>query len=423
MSGNIALTFVRGECIADRYEVSDVIGVGGMGVVYSAVQRTVERVVAIKTPRPELINDPYVRARFRAEAVAGARVDHPNVVRIVESGETKGAPFIVMEHVVGVSLADYMEQNQPFPVDHALSLFLDLLSALIAMHGAGVVHGDIKTHNVLVALQRDGSTRLKVIDLGLARLVENASRATCEGVVSGTPQYLAPEVISGDTPTFASDQYAACVTLYELVAGVVPFENTTTQDITASHITDEVIPLAKHRPELPYAAALDAIIARGLAKDPVDRFPDMRALASAVRALVKGSPSNDDNEPTAVRECRRTLAKSIATTSQERIIKAYLELAGALVDVQDVATAVAELETAIALLMDRGATREVWRLQLVLSALHDSHGNIAVSRRLARQARDCAKANGSSVGVERAAALLRRFVLRDRPTKRSRPVR
>jgi serine/threonine protein kinase len=423
MSRNIALTFVRGECIADRYEVSDVIGVGGMGVVYSAVQRTVERLVAIKTPRPELIDDPYVRARFRAEAVAGARIDHPNVVRIVESGETKGAPFIVMEHVVGVSLADYMEQNQPFPVEHALSLFLDLLSALIAMHGAGVVHGDIKTHNVLVALQRDGSTRLKVIDLGLARLVENAAHATCEGVVSGTPQYLAPEVISGDTPTFASDQYAACVTLYELVAGVVPFENTTTQDITSAHITDEVIPLVKHRPDLPYAAALDEIIGRGLAKDPADRFPDVRALAAAVRALVKRSPSNDDDEPTAVRECRRTLANSIATSSQERIIKAYLELAGALVDVQDVATAVAELETAIALLMDRGATREVWRLQLVLSALHDSHGNIAASRRLARQARDCAKANGSSLGVERAAALLRRFVLRDRPTKRSRPVR
>src|SRR3954470_12464159 len=116
MQPNIALTFVRGECIADRYMVSDVIGVGGMGVVYSAVQRAVERVVAIKTPRPELIGDPYVHARFHAEAVAGARIDHPNVVRIVESGETKGAPFIVMEHVVGVSLADYMEQNQPLPV-------------------------------------------------------------------------------------------------------------------------------------------------------------------------------------------------------------------------------------------------------------------------------------------------------------------
>jgi hypothetical protein len=149
----------------------------------------------------------------------------------------------------------------------------------------------------------------------------------------------------------------------------------------------------------------------------------MRALAAAVRALVKRSPSNDDDEPIAVRECRHTLAKSIATSSQERIVKAYLELAGALVDVQDVATAVAELETATALLMDRGATREVWRLLLVLSALHDGHGNIAASRRLARQARDCAKANGSSLGVERAAALLRRFVLRDRPTKRSRPVR
>jgi serine/threonine protein kinase len=396
--------------------------VGGMGVVYSAVQRMVDRVVAIKTPRPELIDDPYVRARFRAEAVAGARIDHPNVVRIVESGESNGAPFIVMEHVAGVSLADYMDEHQPLNLEHALALFLDLISALIGMHSAGVVHGDVKTHNVLVSIQRDGSTRLKVIDLGLARLVEHAARPSVEGVISGTPQYLAPEVAEGAAPTFASDQYAACVTLYEMIAGVVPFTEATTSEITAKHTTDEVVPLASHRPELPNAAALDAIIARGLAKDPGDRFPDMRSLAAAVRALMQRRPLSDcdDDEPTEVRECRRTLAKTIATSSVDRIIKAYIELAGALVDAQDLATAIAELDSAISLLNDRGV-HDLWRLQLVLAALHDTYGNVASSRRLARQARDCAKANGSAMGVERAAALLRRFVMRDRPTKRSNP--
>lgn len=419
MQSNIALTFVLGECIADRYTVSDVIGVGGMGVVYSAMQRMVERLVAIKTPRPELIDDPYVRARFRAEAVAGARIDHPNVVRIVESGESNGAPFIVMEHVAGISLADYMDDHQPLDLDHALSLFLDLLSALIAMHAAGVVHGDVKTHNVLVSVHRDGSTRLKVIDLGLARLVEHAARQSLEAVISGTPQYLAPEVIEGEAPTFASDQYAACVTLYEMIAGVVPFTDATTSEITAKHITEEVMPLAARRPELPNAAALDAIIARGLARKPGDRFPDMRSLAAAVKALMQ-SAHRDDDEPTEVLECRRTLAQTIATSSVDRIIKAYVELAGALVDAQDLATAIAELEAAISLLSDRGV-HDLWRLQLVLSALHDTYGNVAASRRLARQARDCAKANGSAMGVERAAALLRRFVMRDRPTKRSSP--
>lgn len=419
---NTALTFVLGECIADRYMVSDVIGVGGMGVVYSAMQRMVERVVAIKTPRPELVDDPYVRARFRAEAVAGARIDHPNVVRIVESGESHGAPFIVMEHVVGVSLADYMEAHHPLPLDLALSLFLDLLSALIGMHSAGVIHGDVKTHNVLVSVQLDGTMRLKLIDLGLARLVEHAARPSVEGVISGTPQYLAPEVVEGAAPTFASDQYAACVTLYELIAGVVPFTDVTTSEITATHKTDEIVPLVTRRPDLPNAGALDAIITRGLARDPGDRFPDMRSLAAAVRALMQSRHSDDDDEPTEVRECRRTLAKTIATSSVDRIIKAYVELAGALVDAQDLATAIQELESAIALLSDRGV-HDIWRLQLVLSALHDTYGNVAASRRLARQARDCAKSSGSAMGVERAAALLRRFVMRDRPTKRSRPVR
>jgi serine/threonine protein kinase len=431
----------RGDRIADRYVLADVVGIGGMGVVYSAVQRDVESTVVIKLPRPDLVDDPYVRNRFHLEAIAGARIDHPNVVQILESGQWMGCPYLVMEHVTGQSLGQLGRELGVMPPELAIPLVLQMLAGIRAMHRAGIVHGDIKTENALIYIGGDGRKTLKLIDLGLARFVDDLGSTSGDGFVTGTPEYLAPELAGGDPPSFASDQYAACVTLYELLAGVVPFGGPTSAAIAASHLEAELVPLSSRRPDLACARALDPILARGLAKRPRDRFPDVAALATALRAavnpcavprvsthavtavLVPCSPiarrrSRDSGQ---VRASRDALTVAMQEERIELIVEAYFSLVKALITDERPASAIAELEIVHDLLGGHTELEYVtaqWRVELILAALYDARGDRRHSRYLAHEAREHARQCGSTVGVLRAAALLARFRrVRERTTK------
>jgi serine/threonine-protein kinase len=186
----------RGELVANTYLVGNVLGVGGMGVVYSAVQRNLERVVALKVARPELSSDPQVKRRLHLEALASSRITHPNNVRVFDFGDHDETPYLVMEHVAGPRLAQVLTQHGRLPISIALKLVRQVACVLEEAHAHGIVHADVKCDNIIVETKQDGSLQPRLIDWGIARLPDQLDPFD-SAFVTGTPEYLAPEVVMG----------------------------------------------------------------------------------------------------------------------------------------------------------------------------------------------------------------------------------
>ena len=280
--------------LAGRYRLGGLLGRGGMAEVYDAFDERLHRRVAVKVLRPEMAAQPGVRTRFEAEARSAARLAHPNVVAIYDTGEDGDTPFIVMERLPGETLADRMA---PGPLDPAWLLRVagDVLPALGAAHGAGIVHRDVKPGNILLAA--DGCA--KVADFGIAKSLEVAGAADLTGTnqLVGTPAYLAPERLNGHPATPQADLYAMGVVLYEALAGTKPFSGPTPVAMAYAITHEPPRPLAEVRPDVP--AALAAAIDRALAKDPRDRFSSAAEMAAALRgpggsvatAVAAGEPT------------------------------------------------------------------------------------------------------------------------------------
>jgi serine/threonine protein kinase len=182
----------------ENYVLGDVLGRGGMGIVYSATQRSLERRVAVKIPHPELAADPVVHQRFRTEALAGAKLTHRNIARVIDFGAGE-PPYIVMEHVAGIPLDKLVSDAGAMETRIASDVSRQILAALHEAHCAGIIHADIKTGNVLVETLPDGELHARVIDFGLAHFTNQES--SFDGrVLSGTPDYLAPELVQGEAP-------------------------------------------------------------------------------------------------------------------------------------------------------------------------------------------------------------------------------
>lgn len=301
--------------VVGRYVLGEPIGAGGMGVVYDAVGPTDDDTthVAVKMLYRESLLDDRARRRFRNEAVAGRSVQHPSVMGILECGETAdGQPFLVLEHVDGERLAARIERDGPLAVREALEIVAQLLAGLTAIHAAGIVHGDIKTDNILLVTGPDGRALVKVIDFGLARvqlsLSDELDPSDLE-IVSGTPDYMAPEVIVGDGPTYRSDLYAVGIVLYELITGLAPFGGGTSEEIVRRHLDDHVTPpslrCAGHCPPI-----VDRIVLHALEKLPEHRFASAlafhRAIGVATRSLVGDAGRTAPCGVTAVREDAQT---------------------------------------------------------------------------------------------------------------------
>jgi predicted Ser/Thr protein kinase len=255
--------------------LSDRIGVGGMAEVYDAVDQRLRRPVAVKLLRPQLAVQSELRRRFEAEARVAARISHPNVVAVYDTGEDEGRAFIVMERVAGESLGAWLQRG---PLDQAWVRWLaeDILAALAAAHHAGVLHRDIKPANILITA--DG--RAKVTDFGIAKSVEmTASDLTATGLVMGTPAYLAPERLQGRAATQQSDLYAAGMVLYEALTGY-------RRPLGADPVANAAAmgqPLPDPRVVRPDAdpALVDAI-ERALATNPAARWPTAAAMTAAL---------------------------------------------------------------------------------------------------------------------------------------------
>ena len=275
--------------LAERYELGPVIGRGGMAEVRAGRDIRLERPVAVKLLRTELAHQREVRARFEAEARLAARLSHPNVVAVYDSGEVEGVPYIVMERLPGDTLHDRLAAG-PMRPDDVADLAAQVLAALETAHAAGVLHRDIKPGNILAG----SPGQWKVGDFGIAKALEADSSdggdMTATGLLIGTPAYLAPERFFGAPATVASDLYSLAVVLYEALAGTKPFR-TSRPDAWASLVAGtEPPPLSSVRPGID--PALEAAIMRGMAKDPADRYWSAGGMAAAIAEARYGGPGN-----------------------------------------------------------------------------------------------------------------------------------
>jgi serine/threonine protein kinase len=281
-----------GREIAGRFRILAKLGEGGMGAVYRGEQISLKRAVAVKVLKPELSQNQTLVRRFSAEAQAVAMLDHPNTVKVYDSGQdTDGSLFIAMEYIEGTSLRDVMRSGA-MPGPRAFAIAVQVAASLADAHAQSIVHRDLKPDNVM--LQDKGRQRdiVRVLDFGIAKLRDD-SRATQAamtqaGDMLGTPQYMAPEQIRGEQIDGRTDIYAVGCMLYEMVTGRLPFEGASVLAILTKHLTDTVVPPSQRRPDLGLPPIIDQIVMTAIAKEPaarpmtMERFGEMLQTALAV---------------------------------------------------------------------------------------------------------------------------------------------
>src|ERR1700758_1200419 len=258
--------------IDGRYRVISRVGSGGMADVYLAHDQLLGREVAVKVLHHHFAEDQEFVERFKREASSAAGLSHPNIVGIFDRGEWNGTYYIAMEYVAGRSLKAIVRENGPLDPVLAIDTVIQILRAARFAHRRGVIHRDLKPHNVI--LDDEGRAR------GTARA--GASDMTLTGSIMGTAQYLSPEQAQGYTVSAASDMYSVGVILYELLTGVVPFEGETAVAIAFKQVSATPRPPSELNPALP--ASLDAVVLRALAKDPIERYADDDELIAALEA-------------------------------------------------------------------------------------------------------------------------------------------
>jgi len=284
-----------GELIGGRYEIEELVGTGGMSSVYRARDSVLERRVALKILHEHFSADPEYVERFRREARAIARLNHPNIVTVIDRGEFGNRQFIVFEHIPGENLKEVVEREGQLPVAQALALTHQIARGLAFAHQHGVVHRDVKPQNVLL----DESGTAKVTDFGIARSLDPGEELTQTGTLLGTSDYIAPEQASGEPIDARSDQYSLGVLLYELLTGEVPYPADSFMAVAMRHLRDPVPSVRERRRDVP--DRVDKIVARAMAKRPADRFPSTEAMMGAIEdALADTGEGAGRNEATGV---------------------------------------------------------------------------------------------------------------------------
>src|SRR6059036_1363272 len=271
-----------GTLFANRYEVKEVLGMGGMGVVYRAFDRELQEAVAIKALRPEaLVGSGVALERFKQEIRLARKITHRNVVRTYDLGEVNGMYYLTMEYVEGTSLKQLISTRGPLPVSVTLTIGKQLCRALEVAHEQGVIHRDIKPQNMVV----EPSGVLKVMDFGIARLANRSKDEglTRDGMSIGTPDYMSPEHLSGKELDARSDLYSAGVVLFECLTRRLPFDAETTFALIAKHLEEEPPDPRTVNPDVPEALA--QVILKAMAKEPADRYQTAVQMHDALAAI------------------------------------------------------------------------------------------------------------------------------------------
>ncbi len=280
-----------GSVFDGRYRIERKLGAGGMADVYLAEDQELGRRVAIKILNDRHAADDSFIERFRREAKNAAGLSHPNIVSIYDRGEAEGTYYIAMEYLDGRSLKELIVGRGPAPVKTAIDYARQILAAVGFAHKHGIVHRDIKPHNVLVGPEG----RLKVTDFGIAR--SGASQMTEVGSIIGTAQYLSPEQARGAPVDQTSDLYSVGVVLYEMLTGQVPFTGDTPLEIAMKHLSEVPRPPSELRPEVPHD--LDSVVLRALAKDPAERYQSAEEMDADLTRVLEGLPVDPETETAA----------------------------------------------------------------------------------------------------------------------------
>ncbi len=271
-----------------RYVIKRKLGSGGMADVYLAEDQELGRSVALKLLDDRHASDEQFVERFRREAQSAAGLNHPNIVSIFDRGHAEGTYYIAMEYLDGRTLKELLVKNGPTPIPIAIDYARQILGALAFAHRNGIVHRDIKPHNIVVG----GDGRLKVTDFGIAR--SGASQMTEVGSIVGTAQYLSPEQARGAPVDPRSDLYSLGVVLYEMLTGAVPFTGDTPVEIAMKHLSQVPKPPSELRPDIPHD--LDAVVTRALAKDPDQRYGSAEEMDADLARVARGVSVSRETE-------------------------------------------------------------------------------------------------------------------------------
>ena len=289
---------MQGKTLAERYELADRIGSGGMGTVWRAHDTLLGRDVAVKLLHEGLASDAAFAERFRREARAAAKLGHPNIAAVYDTGEHDGVPFIVMELVDGESLHVHIKRDGALTVRDTVLITRPVLAALNHAHARGLVHRDMKPGNVLIARSGD----IKVVDFGIAKGIGEGTSVTRTGALMGTAAYLSPEQVEGNQATPRSDLYALGCLMFAALTGAPPYDGDSAVAVAMRHLRDPVPSVRARRPDVP--VPLERVIERALQKDPARRFGSAAEMDTALRNISPGSLP--DTEPTVVMPAAET---------------------------------------------------------------------------------------------------------------------
>jgi serine/threonine-protein kinase len=294
---------MAGTVLGEKYRLLRVIGSGAMGHVYQAEHIGLGRSVAVKLLRTAQLSNPQSLDRFRHEALAASRINHPNAIAIFDFGVTPdGLPYLVMELLRGRTLASIIAE-QPLVAARAVRVGAQVLSAIEEAHGCGVIHRDLKTENVIVETLRDGTDFVKVLDFGIARFADQPE----DGVAAGTPEYMAPEQIRGVDVSFAADIYAVGIMIFEMIVGHTPFAGGTIPVVLDRHLFEAPVAPRQIVPTCP--EALNAVVMKALEKESNRRFANAQDMREALLASLGGAqatrtcPSCHERMPREARTC------------------------------------------------------------------------------------------------------------------------
>ena len=277
-----------GMLLDDRYELQEQIGEGGMAYVYRAVDRRLNRSVAVKIMRDEMAADEEFRRRFCAESQAVAMLSHPNIVAVYDVSHSDTMEYIVMELIDGITLKQYMNRRGILSWKETVHFSKQIARAMAHAHERGIIHRDIKPQNIM--LLRDGS--IKVADFGIASLENELQESSGQAI--GSIHYIAPEQARGELPDARSDIYSLGVVMYEMMTGVVPYAGDTLGEIAVKHINANPKPIHEVNPDIP--KVLEEMIARAMASGLQDRYQTAAELADDLEALSRESEYHDPEE-------------------------------------------------------------------------------------------------------------------------------
>lgn len=300
------------QLVDNRYEIVRTIGSGGMADVFLAHDNVLDRDVALKVMNSRYARDDEFVERFRREAQSAAALSHPNIVSIYDRGESEdGTYYIAMEYLSGGTLKDRVLKRGALPPKTAASVAAQIAEALKAAHSRGVVHRDIKPHNILITEAGD----IKVTDFGIARAA-SSSTMTKTGAVMGTAHYISPEQAMGESVGPASDLYSLGVLLYEMLTGELPFDADTPIGIAMQHVNGTPNPPREVNPEVP--AGLNAVVVKLLQKDPEDRYPSDEALIEDLERIARGGSPTSAAATQVMNGLDRTSVLAAGANSQTR---------------------------------------------------------------------------------------------------------